>query len=127
VSDAIVRILPGRKSMIDAVSFGSITIEGNTYHSDLILFPDGRVTDHWRRQAGHRLTYEDIQPLVAAGPEVIVAGCGISGMMKPETALAEILAEKGIEFLAAPNAEAIRMFNRRSSGKKTGACFHLTC
>ena len=113
--------------MIDAVSFGSITIDGKTYTSDLILFPDGRVTDHWRRQAGHRLTFADIVPLVAAGPEWIVAGCGISGMMKPEAGLAETLSEKGIEFLAAPNAEAIRMFNRRGRGGKAGACFHLTC
>jgi hypothetical protein len=48
-------------------------------------------------------------------------------MMKPEATLPEILAEEGIEFLAAPNAEAIGMFNRRVGGGKTGACFHLTC
>ena len=113
--------------MIDDTSFGSITISGKTYRSDLVLFPDGRVTDAWWRSAGHRLCLEDIEALVAAGPEVIVAGCGVSGMMKPEPGLANALAEKGIEFFAAPNAEAAKLFNRQCAHRKTGACFHLTC
>ncbi len=113
--------------MIDAVSFGTITIDGAVYRSDLIRFPDGRISGPWRRSAGHRLSMKDIAALAAAAPEVIVAGCGMSGMMKPETGLAAALAEKGIEFFAAPNTEAAKIFNHHCRRRKTGACFHLTC
>jgi hypothetical protein len=113
--------------MIEAVSFGSITIDGKTYTSDLLRFPDGRVADAWRRHAGHRLSMADIATLVAAGPEVIVAGCGVSGRMVPDADLAGALAELGIDFFAAANGEAAERFNRHCGRRKTGACFHLTC
>ena len=113
--------------MIDAFSFGSITIEGTAYHSDLLLFPDGRVAGSWWRAAGHRLALADIASLVDAAPEVIVAGCGVSGMMKPDPGLAAVLAKQGIEFFAAPNADAAKIVNRHWGRRRTGACFHLTC
>jgi len=113
--------------MIDATSFGSITISGRTFKSDLVLFPDGRVADSWQRSSGHRLHMEDIETLVAAGPEVIVAGCGVFGRMKPQPGLAAALAEKGIEFHAASNAKAAKIYNEQAAKHKTGACFHLTC
>jgi hypothetical protein len=113
--------------MIEKTSFGSITVEGATYTSDLLLFPDGRVADAWRRSSGHRLHMEDIEILVAAAPEVIVAGCGVFGRMKPEPGLAPALAEKGIEFHAASNAKAVKIYNEQAAKHKTGACFHLTC
>jgi hypothetical protein len=114
-------------TMIEGISFGSITIDGTTYTSDLIRFPDGRVVEPWWRSTGHRLTLDDITDLVAAAPEVIVAGCGVSGMMKPEPGLSDALAERGIAFYAAPNKEAAERFNRLCGVKKAAACFHLTC
>jgi hypothetical protein len=113
--------------MIERVSFGSITIDGETYTSDLVRFPDGRVVEPWWRSAGHRLSLDDITELVAAAPEAIVAGCGVSGMMKPEPGLSAALAERGIAFYAAPNKEAAKLFNGLCEVKKTAACFHLTC
>ena len=118
---------PGGPAMIEAVSFGSITIDGKTYTSDILFFPDGRVADAWRRRAGHRLSMADIAPLVAAEPEVIVAGCGVSARMVPDSGMAGALARQGIEFFAAANGEAAEIFNRHCGRRKTGACFHLTC
>jgi hypothetical protein len=112
---------------IDSCAFGSIVIDGKKYTSDLILFPDGRVKSHWRRRAGHRLAREDIQELIDAGPDIIVAGIGVSGMVKPETDLERWLETRGIRFLPAANQEAAEIYNRSVSQKKVGACFHLTC
>ena len=113
--------------MIDSTTFGTISIDGKTYNSDVIIYPDGRVADSWWRASGHRLTLGDIQPLTASKPEVIVAGTGVNGRMIPAPDVAAALAEEGIEFLAAPNQEALKLYNRNVKTRRTGGCFHLTC
>jgi len=113
--------------MINACSFGSIVIDGKKYISDLIIFPDGNVADSWRRKSGHRLSIDDIQSLLESEPETIVAGTGASGLMRPENGLEKTLAKKGIEFSAAPNQQAIELYNELISKKRVAACFHLTC
>ena len=113
---------------IEKCAFGSITIDGKTYQSDLIIYPDGSIQDTWWRKSGHILSKEDIKSLVDKEPDIIVVGTGINGLMKPEKDLAEYLNKKGIELACAPNHEAMEIFNRLSdSNKKVGACFHLTC
>ena len=59
--------------------------------------------------------------------ELIVVGTGVNGLMEPVGGLEEALSEKGIEFVSLPNPEAIEIFNKLSSEKRIGACFHLTC
>ena len=113
--------------MIEAFSFGSMTIEGRRYGSDLMIFPDGHVRDAWRRAQGHVLSTKDISALIASGPEIIVAGTGVNGRMKPEDGLELQLARKNIRFLAASNAEAVQRFNEACRHYRVGACFHLTC
>jgi len=113
--------------MIESISFGSITIDGKTFSSDLIVYPDGRVIDSWWREKGHRLSRGDITALIAAEPDVIIAGTGIYGLMKPETELRDFLKDKGIEFLAAKNKDAMVLYNQRVQSQRVGACFHLTC
>lgn len=113
--------------MIDEYSFGHITISGQQYTSDLIIFPDGKVLDSWWRQIGHRLTFKDIISLIETKPELIVAGTGASGLMKPDTDLTGLLARQGIEFIARPTGKAVDIYNRLVDQKKVGACLHLTC
>ncbi len=113
--------------MIESCSFGTLVVDGKTYTSDLIIYPDGHVEDRWWRKSGHRLSAGDIGKLVRAEPEVIVAGTGVSGRMRPAPDLERELREKGICFVAAPNSEAMNIYNELRSVKKVGACFHLTC
>jgi len=113
--------------MIDSATFGKISIDGKTYNSDVIIYPDGRVTDSWWRGSGHRLAIEDIQALTKSKPEVIVAGTGVNGRMIPDPEVAPALAKMGIEFLAAPNKDALKLCNHYVKKRKTAGCFHLTC
>ena len=113
--------------MINSCAFGSIVIDGKKYVSDLIIFPNGNVTDSWRRKRGHRLSIDDIQNLLESEPETVIAGTGASGLMRPENGLEKNLAEKGIEFFAAPNQQAIELYNELVLKKRVAACFHLTC
>jgi len=41
--------------MIESISFGHITINSQTYHSDLIIYPDGRIEDNWWMQPANAL------------------------------------------------------------------------
>lgn len=114
--------------MIESTSFGSMSIDGRTYTSDLFIFPDGRVKDGWWRRQGHALAVDDIQVLVDDSPVLIVAGTGTSGRMRPEADVSPFLAERGIDFIAEPNSRAVEIYNHKcAEGLKVGACFHLTC
>ena len=113
--------------MIDSYSFGNMVIDGIRYSSDLIIFPDGQVTDSWWREKGHILTLEDISALIASAPEIIVAGTGASGLMRPAQGLEKILSEKKIRLLTAPSTEAVEIYNLLSIKHRVGAGFHLTC
>ena len=113
--------------MINSSSFGQMVIDEIIYTSDLIIYPDGRVTDSWRRQSGHRLASIDIDGLIQSNPEIIVAGTGVNGLMKPEKELERLLHQKGITFIAEATPKAAEIYNRFLSEKQVGACFHLTC
>lgn len=113
--------------MIDTFSFGSMVIDGRGYASDLIIFPNGRVQDSWRRARGHVLSHRDIEALIASGPETIVAGAGVNGRMRPEPGLADFLLAKKIRLMIAPNPQAVAWYNERHQDHTVGACFHLTC
>jgi hypothetical protein len=113
--------------MIESFAFGFIIINGTKYTSDLVIYPDGQVEDLWRRKSGHRLSIGDIDRLIKSEPEVIIAGSGISGLMKPEKQLEKLLNQKGIKFISQPNQEAIIAYNDLLSKNRVGACFHLTC
>ena len=117
----------GKSLRIESCSFGTLIINGKTYSTDLIIYPDGEVVTPWRRNRGHRLSHEDISRLVESSTEIIIAGTGVSGMVKPEKKLDKVLSTLGIQFFAEPNQKAIDIFNQWSSQKRVGACFHLTC
>lgn len=113
--------------MIDFFEFGSMVIDGRSYTSDLIIYPDRRVRNGWRRKQGHVLTCADLQTLVESGPETIIAGTGVHGRMQPEPGLESMLEKVGIQFMAGPNDQAVAWFNDRLSTTPLGACFHLSC
>jgi hypothetical protein len=70
---------------------------------------------------------DDLQDLIDSTPEIIVAGTGMSDGVKPDKNLKAVLAQLKIEFIAAPNEEAMAFFNRLVTEKRVGAGFHLTC
>jgi len=113
--------------MIESYAFGSIVVDGRKFTSDIIIYPDGSIKSSWWRISGHRLASDDIGELIRSGPDVIIAGTGSSGLMKPEKELEKVLQQKGIEFISVLTRKAVKIYNDLSSKKNVGACFHLTC
>ena len=112
--------------MIDSYSFGSITVDGKRYASDVIIYPD-RVDGSWWRREGHNLHLEDLQEVLRYRPEVLVIGQGKPGLMKVGSELVGELTQRGIEVRVAPTARAVRMYNDLCAGRKVVAALHLTC
>ncbi|MDJ0720915.1 MAG: MTH938/NDUFAF3 family protein [Desulfobacterales bacterium] len=113
--------------MIDRFQFGRMTIRGETYTTDVQIFPDGRVADGWWRKHGHRLTLADLEVLLASKPDVLVVGTGVYGRVLPEDGLEATLQKMGIDLILAPNDEAVAHFNRLFANRPTAGGFHLTC
>lgn len=113
--------------VLDKCSFGALVVDGKTYTDDLIILPDDEILKPWWRKRGHRLTIDDLQVLLDAAPEVIVAGTGVSGGMKPDKNLESDLEKLAIKFIAARNEKAIKIFNELMGARRVGAGFHLTC
>lgn len=113
--------------MIESYSFGRMVVDGMTYTSDLVIYPNGTIEDSWWREQGHSLMFSDIAGLIQAEPEVIIVGTGASGLMKPSALLAQELKDRGIELRVKPTSGAVELYNEERGGRRVGACFHLTC
>ncbi len=114
---------------IDAYSFGKMVYGGETYTSDLIIYPD-RVDHSWRRLQGHLLQIEDLENILKQDPDILVIGTGYMGVMKVPPELKEQLENKNIQLHVQRTRAAVKTFNafnRADKSKKVIAAFHLTC
>jgi hypothetical protein len=106
--------------------FGRIAIDGRTFTSDVIVFPERIQASWWRRQ-GHRLQVEDLQEVLAAEPRVVVVGTGYYGRMQVYEETRRSLESLGIELRVAPTPAAIELFNPMQESAAVVAALHLTC
>jgi len=111
---------------VEHYSFGSITIDGKTYTSDVIIYP-GRVDSSWWRKEGHYLQVVDLVDVINAKPEVLIIGTGYSGVMVVPKETVSHLESKGIEVHVARSEKAVEMFNKLQKEKLVIAALHLTC
>jgi hypothetical protein len=112
---------------IEHYSFGSITIDGKTYTSDVIIYP-GRVDSSWWRKEGHNLQVVDLVDVINAKPQVLVIGTGSSGAMRVPKGTISHLESRGIEVHAERTGKAVELFNKiQGKDKIVIAALHLTC
>ena len=112
--------------MIDSYGFGRIVIDGESYSSDVVIYPN-RVDGNWWRKEGHSLHIEDLSEIVEESPEVLVLGTGDPGLLKVRPEADALLRSKGIELIAEPTKRACERYNELSKTKKVIAALHLTC
>ena len=112
---------------IDSYQFGKIVVDGIGYSSDCLIVDDSVGANWWRKQ-GHLLAVEDLQPVIAAKPSVLVVGCGTSGMMKVSEEILQALQQQNIELITLDTNQAVNMFNELAEkGRDVAAALHLTC
>ena len=111
---------------IDEYEFGKIVIEGKTYTSDVIIFPDSVMGSWWRKE-GHNLCLEDLESVLANPPEVLIIGTGYGGAMHVPQEVLKDLVSRGIKVIVEPTRKAVNSYNELSQKQKTVAALHLTC
>ncbi len=112
--------------MIDKYSFGRITIDGQTYGADVLIYPD-HVDDRWRRKEAHRLEPADLKNVCAIRPTALVIGTGYFGMMHIDPTVSDMLQQQGITLVACDTTRACAEFNRLKDTRRVVAALHLTC
>lgn len=116
------------KLKINGYLFGKMTVGGRAFTSDLIIHPDGRIQDNWRRSQGHNLLLDDIITVLDTVPDKLVIGTGASGMMNVSGQVLELCKNHDIEVDVYNTAEAVERFNEAvEANLVVAACFHLTC
>lgn len=112
---------------IESYSFGSITIDGQTFSEDVTIRPSG-ITSWWRKE-GHLLQTADITPLITDNPDILVVGTGYSGGMRIALDVEKLCADRKVELLANRTTNACQIFNRlaKQSEIVVIAALHLTC
>jgi len=112
--------------MIDNYSFGKIIIDGNSYISDVIIYPD-KVDPSWWRKEGHSICMKDLEKIIPERPELIIFGKGSPGYMDvPENIQGELI-NMGFEIYISSTPNAVKKYNEIHNSKKTIAALHLTC
>jgi hypothetical protein len=110
--------------------FGCITIGSQTYTTDVIIRP-GRVRDRWWRKQGHSVCLEDVEEILADPPDRLLLGQGHAGLMRVPDDVCSALEKRGIEVVAMPTAEAVKVWNEwldaEGADLNAAAAFHLTC
>ena len=113
--------------MIESYSFGSITISGKQYRSDLKII-NGQVYPDWLRKSGHSVDIAEVADILKAKPDYLIIGSGSFGRMKLNRQLKQHLTDCGVQVIVEPSGTAIGTFNRMyEKGKNVCAVFHLTC
>ena len=113
-------------NIIDSYQFGQVIVNGKSYTSDVIIFPD-RVKDNWWRKRGHELCLEDIAEVIAENPEVLVVGTGESGLMKVLPEVEQAAQAQGIKLIVETTDKACHTYNQLCHSQKVVAALHLTC
>jgi len=111
---------------IDSFNFGTITIEGRTFTTDVIVFPD-RVNDDWRREEEHRPQISEFADIVKAAPDVLIIGTGYAGVMSIPDQIRNYLTSKGIDVRVDKTARAIELYNALREKENVVAALHVTC
>ncbi len=112
--------------MIDKYSFGSIMIDGRTYDTDVIIYPE-RIDDRWWRKEGHWLQLADLGGVRETHPSVLVVGTGYFGKMYVDPTISDWLRQQGIALIACDTTKACTEFNRLRDMQKVVAVLHLAC
>ena len=113
--------------MIEFYDFGDIKIDGKTYTSDVIIYPD-RVDSSWWRKTSHQLGTDDIPDEVfKQNPDVILVGTGFYGDMKVLPEAKKLIESNWIKLIVEDTKKACETYNQLSKTQKVIALFHLTC
>jgi hypothetical protein len=116
---------------IDNTSFGSITVDGESYDHDIIIALDGKVKKRKKKLSkaiygtSHKISLDEIKYVHQDNSEGVIVGSGQHGIATLSDDAREFLKSKSCQIVIKPTPEAIQEWNK-TEGKWIGL-FHITC
>jgi hypothetical protein len=116
---------------IESTTFGTITMDGETYEHDVVVRLSGEVVKRKKKLSkkyygtSHILSKDEAKFVFEKGCEQLIVGSGQIGNVRLSPEAETYFAKKNCKVLLQPTSEAIHVFNR-STAKKIGL-FHVTC
>ena len=118
----LVQDRPDAAHVLRGADGGSALVDDRVLRASFIVTPETLVED-WRVRDAAALAPDDLAPLLALDPEVVVLGTGGTQAFPPPDTLAACLA-RGVGLEAMTNAAAARTFNvLASEGRRVVAAF----
>ena len=113
---------------IEDYKFGRLKLDGQTYTSDVLIWPGG-VDDSWWRKKGHSLCMEDLSELLEKDFDVLIIGTGARGVMNVPRDVLEELRDRCDEVHVSTTEAACEKFNETAQDpdRRVAAALHLTC
>ncbi len=116
---------------INETDFGSITIEGERIHHDIIVEPDGKIRDRNKQLSrkhfgtSHNVSREEAEHIWTQDADHIIIGTGQYGNLSLTEEAKEFFRSKNCEFQQHHTPKAIDVWNN-IDGNVEGM-FHVTC
>jgi len=112
--------------MIENYTFGRFVIDGEEYHSNVVLIGD--KVEKARYLPNHELSLNDFDALVEFKPDYLIIGTGASGVMPVPSEISKFIEDKGIKLIVEKTGDACKKYNSLiKKGKKVAAFLHNTC
>jgi hypothetical protein len=116
---------------IENFKFGSITIDGNTYSSDVIIRPDGQVKKRKKKLSkaiygtSHTISLEEARHIYKQEAPLLIIGSGKFDRVRLSEEAEAYFNSKGCEVKILSTPKAAQTWNE-TQGKAIGL-FHITC
>jgi hypothetical protein len=116
-----------KQPLIDHYDFGEIVVGGREYTHDIVIHPEGILSNWWRIE-GHRLQLADVKDFLGMKVDVVIIGTGYDGVMRVDDEVVEAFKKLGSEVYVLRSRQAVRKYNEEvSKGRRTLLFIHLTC
>jgi hypothetical protein len=119
------------KPEIDETSFGSITIEGQTFEHDVLIRLNGGIEKRKKKLSkaiygtSHVISLDEAKFIYEKGAKRLIIGSGQDGNVELSNEAADYFERKHCQVDLSPTPRAIDTWNK--AGGDVIALFHVTC
>ncbi|HOD50273.1 MAG TPA: MTH938/NDUFAF3 family protein [Candidatus Hydrogenedentes bacterium] len=119
------------KPSIDGTSFGSITVDGETYDHDIVIRLSGKVKKRKKSLSkeetgsSHMVSRGEAEHIYDTGADLVIIGCGQNGALDLSPEALTYFHKHDCIVDMRPTPEAAAAWN--SAEGKVVAMFHVTC
>jgi hypothetical protein len=120
------------RPQIDGTEFGSITIDGDSLHHDVVIRLNGKLKKRKKKLSkaiygtSHIISLDEAKQVYQDGAKQLIIGSGQYGNVTLSDEAKEYFDRKKCQVKLLPTPEAIAIWNKTKSSASIGL-FHVTC